>query len=432
MSPYIQSRHFLFCLLLLLFSGCDLDDDDDFVILDEAEVATTNPPQLRAFYGDPTLQRLVVIDVPEMTLVSTPSTPGMVPYPVDRAGIEDKIYAVTRGSHWIDVYDVRSTEYLHNIPLQHGPRSAEAYNAALELILVTGSDKAMASLIDPKTDTVVAVVGNDVKTSPTDYGGSLSSGHPFWLTERLFVLIDRANRKIQLYRLNGQMGAWETELMNEVVTPSSVHYIINQNRSSLSNEDKKTYYAIAEGVSSEVEQQPPFLLEIHLMDEKLIVNRQMPIEATGISGTGAHHGDFHPDGKHIYVGSDEGHCFVINSRNMEVVKVIETGKGHGHTTFVPQKNIAITTNHKDTYVSIIDTNTHNKMTDITVSGEQQNNQKLQSHTSYVSQDGRYYYAFASDNGIFYELDIEELKVTKTLETGGTPIQGVFIDRSGWK
>jgi DNA-binding beta-propeller fold protein YncE len=173
-------------------------------------------------------------------------------------------------------------------------------------------------------------------------------------------------------------------------------------------------------------------LEIHLMDEKLIVNRQLAIETAEISGTGAHHGDFHPDGKHIYVGSDEGHCFVINSRDMEVIKVIETGKGHGHTTFVPQKNIAITTNHKDTYVSIIDTNTHNKMIDITVSGEQQNNQKLQSHTNYVSQDGKYYYAFASDNGIFYELDIEELKVTKTLETGGTPIQGVFIDRSGWK
>jgi len=45
MSSYIPSRHFLFCLLLLLFSGCDLDDDDDFVILDDAEVATTNRPQ---------------------------------------------------------------------------------------------------------------------------------------------------------------------------------------------------------------------------------------------------------------------------------------------------------------------------------------------------------------------------------------------------
>ncbi len=431
MYPYIPSRIFLL-FLFLLFSGCDLKDDDP-AVLDDAEVATTNRPQLRVFYGDPTLQRLVVIDVPEMTLVSTPSTPGMIPYPVDRAGIEDKVYAITRGSHWIDVYDVRSTEYLYNIPLQHGPRSADAYNAALGLILVTGSDKAMASLIDPKTDTVVAVVGNDVKTNPTDYGGSLASGHPFWLTERLFFLIDRANRKIQLHRLNGQMGTWEAELMNEVVTPSSVHHIIYQNRSSLPNEDKNTYYAIAEGAtSSDVEQLPPFLLEIQLMDEKLRVNRQMPIEATGISGTGPHHGDFHPDGIHIYVGTDEGHCFVINSRDMEVVKVIETGKGHGHTNFVPQKNIAITTNHKDTYVSIIDTNTHSKITDITVSGEQQNNQKLQSHTNYVSQDGRYYYAFASDNGIFYELDIEELKVTKTLQTGGSPIQGVFIERSAWK
>jgi DNA-binding beta-propeller fold protein YncE len=151
----------------------------------------------------------------------------------------------------------------------------------------------------------------------------------------------------------------------------------------------------------------------------------------GITGTGSHHGDFHPDGKHIYIGTDEGHCFVIDRDNMTVVKVIETGKGHGHTQFVPKRNIAITTNHKDTYISIIDTINHTKITDITVSGEQQNNQKLQSHTYYLSPDNRYYYAFASDNGIFYELDLEKLKITQTVKTGGTPIQGVFIDRSKW-
>ncbi len=376
----------------------------------------------RAFYGDPTLQRIVAIDVPEMKLVSTQSTPGKVPYPVDRAGNEDKVYAITRGSHWIDVYDARLTKYLYNIPLQHGPRSAEGYNTALGLVLVTGSDKAMASLIDPKTDTVVAVAGNDIKTHPKDYGGSLSSGHPFWLTERLFVIIDRANRKIQMYRLNGQMGNWETELVNEVATPTSVHYIIPRE-----NNTSHTYYAIAEGSV----EQPPLLLELQLQNEKILLNKQVTIKAMGVTGKGSHHGDFHPDGKHIYIGTDEGHCFVVNRDNMKVVKVIETGKGHGHTTFVPKRNIAITTNHKDTYISIIDTIKHTKITDIMVSGEQQNNQKLQSHTYYISPDSRYYYAFASDNGIFYELDLEKLKITQTVKTGGTPIQGVFIDRSEW-
>ncbi|WP_069470611.1 hypothetical protein [Candidatus Marithrix sp. Canyon 246] len=334
----------------------------------------------------------------------------------------DKVYAITRGSNWIDVYDVRLTKYLYNIPLQHGPRSAEAYNTALGLILVTGSDKAMASLIDPKTDTVVAVAGNDTKTNPKDYGGSLSSGHPFWLTERLFVIIDRANRKIQMYRLNGQMGNWQTELVNEVTTPTSVHYIIPRD-----NNTSNTYYAIAEGSV----EQPPLLLELQLNNEKLLLNQQVAIKTMGITGKGSHHGDFHPDGKHIYIGTDEGHCFVVNRDNMKVVTVIETGKGHGHTTFVPKRNIAISINHKDTYISIIDTTKHSKITDITVSGKQQNNQKLQSHTYYLSPDNRYYYAFASDNGIFYELDLEKLKITQTIKTGGTPIQGVFIDRSEW-
>jgi hypothetical protein len=384
----------------------------------------------RAFYGDPKLQRMVAIDIPEMKLVSTQSTPGKVPYPVDRAGNEDKVYAITRGSDWIDVYDVRLTKYFYTIPLKHGPRSADAYNTALGLVLVTGSNKAMASLIDPKTDTVVAVTGNNIKTNPKDYGGSLSSGHPFWLTERQFVIIDRANRKIQMYQLNGSMANWQIEFINEITTPTSVHHIIYRDHTNPANSYKNTYYAIAEGAHSN-EAQPPLLLELQLKNEKLILNRQVSLNAMGVTGTGSHHGDFHPDGKHIYIGTDEGHCFVIDQDNMTVVKVIETGKGHGHTQFVPKRNIAITTNHKDTYISIIDSNTHTKITDITVSGEQQNNEKLQSHTYYLSPDNRYYYAFASDNGIFYELDLEELKITNTLKTGGTPIQGVFIDRSKW-
>ncbi len=44
---------------------------------------------------------------------------------------------------------------------------------------------------------------------------------------------------------------------------------------------------------------------------------------------GAHHGDLHPDGVHIYVGSAEGHTFVVNKDTMTVVAEIETGPATG-------------------------------------------------------------------------------------------------------
>ena len=128
----------------------------------------------------------------------------------------------------------------------------------------------------------------------------------------------------------------------------------------------------------------------------------------------------------MYVGSKEGNVYVINMLKMKVVKTIEAGLGAGHTTFVPERNIAIITNHRDTFITIVDTVKHQKMTNITVSGESIHGEILQSHSSFVHPNMDFFYAFATDNGIFYELDLEALSVTRTLKTGGTPLQGVFM------
>ena len=52
---------------------------------------------------------------------------------------------------------------------------------------------------------------------------------------------------------------------------------------------------------------------------------------------------------------------------------------------------------------------------------------MQSHTNFVSPDSMYYYAFASDNGVFFELNLKSLMVSRTLVTGGAPVQGAFIN-----
>ncbi len=38
----------------------------------------------------------------------------------------------------------------------------------------------------------------------------------------------------------------------------------------------------------------------------------------------------------------------------------------------------------------------------------------------------FFYAYATDNGVFYELDLETLEISRTVDTGGTPLQGVFM------
>lgn len=314
------------------------------------------------------------------------------------------------------------------IELQHFPRSSEAYNATLGLQLVTGADKPMASLIDVKTDTVVATVGDSSLVYPIDYGGSNATGHPFWFDDTRFALIDRGNRTIQMYKvIQNRKGKWKVKLLNTISTPTAVHHFVKRDTSTLRGLDRYTYYALSEG--SPDAGIAPSILKYVLKRNKLNFVAEASLVEAGdplIETMGSHHADVHPDGLHMYVGSTEGHTYVINMQKMKVVKTIQTGLGAGHTTFVPERNLAIVTNHKDKFVTIIDTTTHTKITNVIVSGDSIHGEILQSHSSFVHPDMNFFYAFATDNGVFYELNLETLSVSRTLETGGTPLQGVFM------
>jgi len=383
---------------------------------------------IRAFYGDKLEDRVVVIDVDNMSLTQTIDTVGVDPYPVDQAGKLDKVYAITRSSNSIDVIDASTLQPLGLIELQHYPRSSEAYNATLGLQLVTGADKPMASLIDVNTDKVVAVVGKDIAPDPIDYGGSNATGHPFWFDDNKFALIDRGNRTINMYKIvQNRRGDWKTVLLNTVATPTAVHHFVKRDLSGLSGIDKHSYYALAEG--NPEAGIAPSILKYVLKRNKLHFVAQAKLAEDGssiIAEMGSHHADLHPNGKLIYVGSLEGHIYVVNIAKMTVVKRIDAGHGAGHTTFVPDRNLAIVTNHKDTFITVIDTEKNQKIKNVTVSGPSINGEILQSHSSFVHPNMNYFYAFATDNGIFYELDLETLTVSRMVETGGTPLQGVFM------
>ena len=385
---------------------------------------------IRAFYGDRLLDRVVVLDVEAMTLTDTVDTVGIDPYPVDQAGALDKVYAITRGSNSIDVIDASTLEPMGLIELEHFPRSSEAYNAVLGLQLVTGVDKPMASLIDVETDKVVASVGDSSLVYPIDYGGSNATGHPYWFTDNKFALIDRGNRTINMYQVSerkGKRGGWNVTLLDTITTPTAVHHFVKRDTSILSGIESISYYALSEG--SPDAGIAPSILKYALKKNKLNLVGEASLAETGdpiIAEMGTHHADVHPDGEHMYVGSTEGNVYVINMKEMKVVKTVKAGLGAGHTTFVPERNLAVVTNHKDTFVTIIDTTTHTKKVNVEVSGPSINGEILQSHSSFVHPNMDFFYAFATDNGVFYELNLETLEVSRIVETGGTPLQGVFM------
>ena len=144
---------------LYVLTGCNLSD--------------TSPEGIEeriAFYGDTLNQRILEIDVQNMALLNEIPTIGETPYTIGRAGNEDKLYAITRGSESFDVIDMNSMEIIKTVPMQHSPRSC-AFNEYNGLQLISGKNKPMTSLIDVKTDEVVAVVGRDTLVDPLDFFG---------------------------------------------------------------------------------------------------------------------------------------------------------------------------------------------------------------------------------------------------------------------
>ncbi len=409
--------------------------------------STTPSGKLTTFYGDITQQRIVGIDVKSMTLTSSTPTSGLKPYTVGRAdgrnGTLDKLYGVTRNSKWLEIIGMTSREVEGMIPLQHTPRSC-AYNEVLGLQLVSGVDKPMASLIDPITDTVVATVGRDALVSPQDFGGSNATGHPVWLTKDLFAILDREVRKIDLYKVSKFGDTWNVTKVSSLDTPTSAHHFVGKGSDgmdtgiSATDTPTDTFYVVTEG--SGIDNIPPSILELKLSGDSLSISRSVsfdheltqeahddpnydPSHDTGT--TAGHHATFHPTGKYLYVGSKIGELLVIDLNKMKIIRTIKAGSGSGHTTFVPQKNLGIVTNHNAQFITIIDTKTHTKIKDIEVSGPSQNSVIMQSHTSFTDAKGDFFYAFASNNGLFYEVDLKKLEVTRKLDTGGTPVQGCF-------
>ena len=372
-----------------------------------------------AYYGDWDSNRVFIIDVDKMELLTTVEGTGDGPYGIDQQGT-NKAYALTRRTESLTVVDNHTLENKGLIELQHKPRSTN-YNANTLLSLVSGGDKAMTSIIRTDMDKVTKVVGENVLTTPHDFGGSLSTGHPLWVSDSHFFMLDRAARQIQLWNRDGDM-------LSVLDTPTSIHHIFQPPASTMTDNERNVFYAVIEGNRDELVS--PGIIRFQINRNSLQQTAQVNLHdydtvKLDITTMGSHHADFHPDGVYIYIGSAEGHTFVIDKNTMAIEAMIDTGTGAGHTTFLPMRDQAIITNHNATYMTVIDTVNHQFVRNVEVANSDSLDYKSQAHTSGVSLDMKYFYSTASHDGVFFRIDLDTWQVEKEY-IGGNLLMGSFI------
>ncbi|NOQ69881.1 MAG: hypothetical protein GQ573_07230 [Gammaproteobacteria bacterium] len=372
-----------------------------------------------AYYGDWDSNRVYIIDVDNMELLTSVEGTGDGPYGIDQQGA-NKAYALTRRTESLTVVDNYTLENTGFIELQHKPRSTN-FNANTLLSLVSGGDKAMTSIIRTDMDKVTKVVGEDTLTTPHDFGGSLSTGHPLWVSDHHFFMLDRASRQIQLWNRDGTM-------LSVLDAPTSIHHIFQPPASTMSDGEQNIFYAVVEG--NQDKQVSPGIIRFSINSNSLQQTAQVDLHDydpvnLDINTMGSHHADFHPDGLYIYIGSAEGHTFVINKNTMAIEAMVDTGAGAGHTTFLPMRDQAIITNHNATYMTVIDTVNHQFVRNIEVANSASSDYKSQAHTSGVSLDMKYFYSTASHDGVFFRIDLDTWQVDQTY-IGGNLLMGSFI------
>jgi YVTN family beta-propeller protein len=399
---------------------------------DSKNIATDNDIT-KAFFGDKENNQVVVVDVENMKLaepIHAVPTGHLITYTADKVFDHPKVYVVNRGSNAMDVLDVNTIEITKTIPLEHFPRSAEQMNQALRLNETSGMDKPMATIIDIDTDEVVIAVGKNEKVDTNNnpnFGGAHATGHPFWLDNHYFALLDRYSRKVITYHIDKDNNdEWDTTKLNEIDTTTSIHQIVPSKENYQG--EQGFFYGVAEGAPGIY----PSIIEFELVSGVGLVQRrevQLKKDGVDVNSMWLHHGDFHPTEKLLYIGSGEGTLFIVDYEKMEIAKTLQAGKGVGHTVMIPEKNLAVVINHKDVFVTIVDTQTNTKIADITVSDHDEwvGDKTIQAHPQYhVSKDSKYFYAFLTEEGIMYEMDLDTLKISRSVEVGGKPTQGSFV------
>ena len=407
---------------------------------------------------------LITIDYKNMKLLAKKELDGTLNHHADPMGFvstANYMLLIPKGSNFVSVYEIKSGKFIKKIRLPFRPRSADAYNPKKNLVLLNSRDRPAAVLLDPVKLKIVGIAGFNIKCDQNkpnpysikelagdenifdlnyrchapDFGGDQISGHPIWISSDAFAILDRANRKIEVYKISKDDDVWNTKLIQVIDTDTSMHQLIPKNKKK--NVKNRVYYGSTEGNIAEGKKAGVYKFVRH--GDYLKKVAFTPLEYDDINGYQGHNLYITPDLKDIYAPSgtfinsegdslNSGGVFILDADSMEVEKAIKTGKGAGHVAFSKEYKTAIVTNHKDEYITAIDYENQEFIKNIPLDFPHANIASLyQSHMQHVSEDGRYYYNFWTDGGVFFRVDLDSLEVDKSIEVDGQPIQGNFYD-----
>jgi len=365
---------------------------------------------------------------------------------------------VAKGSNFVTIRDTKNANFVKKIQLPFRPRSADAYNAKHNLVLLTSRDRPAAVLIDATKLEIVGKAGfnttcnqpnivapynnlylnheiPNLKCTTKDFGGDQISGHPAWISSEAFVILDRSNRLIHVYSIYQEEGRWKTKLEQTIKTTSSLHQVIPLSK----NSGNQYFYGETEGNVAQN-------IKVGIYKWKLSSNGKGLIQQDYrdlVTNNGrkaffnGHNLYVTPDKKFVYapvgtaIKSDSskpkrGGICVLRSRDLRFVKFIKTGYGAGHVNFSKQRGIAMVTNHKDNFVTAINYRRNRKIKDIPLKFRHQNIFGInQSHAPYIEPNGRYFYNFWTDGGVFFRINLRYLRVDRAVYVGGIPIQGNY-------
>ena len=377
-------------LLSLLLGGCRHDHD-------EVTTYTTT-----IYYGDVNEDAVVAIDVDTMSLKSVEASNGLYPYEIASAPGSD-LYVINRKDHTIGLMESSGNTIYDEIELMFMPRSVAISG---EETLVSGVDEPSEAIF---TDAGCSERYNDsVFVPPSSYGGSNATGHPYWIDDRYFLLLDRTEKSLELYDKDIFTP------VSKINTSSSVHHVLSRDG---------IYYGILEGEQGVVS---PGIVKFTVAEGKIVLlTERLLSDLDGLptdflaESWGAHHGALHPDSDHIYIGSAEGNVFVLDLDTLMLTDTFPAGKGVGHFLFYG--TVVIVTNHYDTFKSFYDATdptAHRFLKELSFSDMVYDGVTMQSHTSHII-NGYLYFTFNTvAESRLYKVDLSTFEVAGSLVLSG--------------
>jgi hypothetical protein len=389
------------------------------------------------YYADPRPEengqnRALRIDYGTMTFEAL-TVRGINPHSIDRAGETDRFYIRTQNSYSFDVVNF-NTKNVKTVDLPYKPRAIGAYNKKHNLQLISVKDMPVIGVIDVSQDRVIRTVGNqntyNASQITSNAGSGSATGHAIWLDEDHFVLIDRVNRVMRVYRVSKRDdGGFNFQQTSSITTGTALH-ALERVVHPKTRKDLVTFYALGEGDLTKGFS--PYILELSFDSTTGNLSRtgktawlsSSTQEINNVKPT-THHAGISPDGKYLVVPVFDGKVYFINRKTMDVEKTLQAKLGAAHIEFSAQEGLAVITNHFAQELTIIDMKTLSVKKNLRISNHGFNpNEKhlLQPHFSYISPDGRYFYTFATQDGDFLKIDLQTLEIVDKLHTGGAPEQ----------